>query len=163
MYRWCWKWRILFFFCGQTTYVVGHFKRYSERVLTFWPLICPGLGGMMATLFFTLIEHNTIFIYSTRRIYLLLSSSLPLGRGPSLGVPRFELGLALQQATVARNYLSYAASLCSLSTQKIISTIPQGPKKSRFPGSNHLPLALVIDLPASKALRTGPCISLVYK
>ncbi len=36
--------------------------------------------------------------------------------------------------------------------------ISQGPKKSRFPGPNPLPLALVMYLPASKALRTWPLI-----
>jgi len=29
-------------------------------------------------------------------------------------------------------------------------------KKSRFPGPNPIPLAQVMDLPASEALRTGP-------
>jgi hypothetical protein len=38
------------------------------------------------------------------------------------------------------------------------NAISQGPKKSRFPGPNPLPLALVMYLPASKALRTGPLI-----
>ncbi len=37
--------------------------------------------------------------------------------------------------------------------------ISQGPKKSRFPGSNPLSLFLVMDLPASKALR----INHIYK
>jgi hypothetical protein len=37
-----------------------------------------------------------------------------------------------------------------------------GPKKSRFPWPNPLPLALVMDLPTSKALRTGPYKSLVH-
>ncbi len=32
----------------------------------------------------------------------------------------------------------------------------QGPKKSRFPGPNPLPLALVLDMHASKTLRTRP-------
>jgi hypothetical protein len=32
----------------------------------------------------------------------------------------------------------------------------QGPKKVSIPGPNPIPLALVMDLPASKALRTGP-------
>jgi hypothetical protein len=32
----------------------------------------------------------------------------------------------------------------------------RGPKKSRFPGPNPLPLAQVMDLPASKALHTWP-------
>ncbi len=36
-----------------------------------------------------------------------------------------------------------------------LDAISQGPKKSRFPGSNPLPLFLVMDLPASKALRGG--------
>jgi hypothetical protein len=31
-----------------------------------------------------------------------------------------------------------------------------GPKKSRFPGPNPLPLALVMEMPLSKALHTGP-------
>jgi hypothetical protein len=34
-----------------------------------------------------------------------------------------------------------------------LDAISQGPKKSWFPGPNPLPLALVMDLPASKALR----------
>jgi hypothetical protein len=33
--------------------------------------------------------------------------------------------------------------------------ISRGPKKSRFPGPKSLPLALVRDFPASKALLTG--------
>jgi hypothetical protein len=37
-----------------------------------------------------------------------------------------------------------------------LDTISQGPKKSRFPGPSPLPLALVMDLLASKALRTEP-------
>jgi hypothetical protein len=36
-------------------------------------------------------------------------------------------------------------------------------QKSQFPGLNPLPLALVMDLPASKALRTGPYESYVQK
>ncbi len=39
---------------------------------------------------------------------------------------------------------------------KWLDSISQGPKKSRFPGPNPVLLALVVDLPASKALRTGP-------
>jgi hypothetical protein len=39
------------------------------------------------------------FIYNTRRVPLLFSSLLPLGRGPPLGAePRFELWPAVQQA-----------------------------------------------------------------
>ncbi len=38
-----------------------------------------------------------------------------------------------------------------------------GPKKSRFPGLNPLPLTLVIDLQASKALRKGRYKSQVHK
>jgi hypothetical protein len=34
-----------------------------------------------------------------------------------------------------------------------INAISKGSKKSRFPGPNPLPLALVMDLPASKQLR----------
>jgi hypothetical protein len=37
-----------------------------------------------------------------------------------------------------------------------LDAISQGPKKSRFPGPNPLPLALVMYLHASKTLRTGP-------
>jgi hypothetical protein len=38
-----------------------------------------------------------------------------------------------------------------------LDAISQGPKKSRFPGSmTPLPLALVMDLYASKTLHTGP-------
>jgi hypothetical protein len=37
-----------------------------------------------------------------------------------------------------------------------LDAISQGPKKSQFPGPNPLPLVLVMDFPASKALRTGP-------
>jgi hypothetical protein len=37
-----------------------------------------------------------------------------------------------------------------------LDAISQSPKNSRFPGPNPLPLALVMDLHASKALRTGP-------
>jgi hypothetical protein len=37
-----------------------------------------------------------------------------------------------------------------------LDPISQGPKKSRFPVPNPLPLAQVMDLDASKALRTGP-------
>jgi hypothetical protein len=36
-----------------------------------------------------------------------------------------------------------------------LDAISKGPKKSRFPGPSPLPLALVMDLPASKPLRTG--------
>ncbi len=37
-------------------------------------------------IYFTLIEHTyNIFIYTTRREPLLISSLLPLGRGPPLG------------------------------------------------------------------------------
>jgi hypothetical protein len=37
-----------------------------------------------------------------------------------------------------------------------LDAISQGPKKSLFAGSIPLPLALVMDLLASKALLTGP-------
>jgi hypothetical protein len=37
-----------------------------------------------------------------------------------------------------------------------LDVISQGPKNSRFPGPNPVPLALVMDLQASKTLRTGP-------
>jgi len=37
-----------------------------------------------------------------------------------------------------------------------LDVISQGPKNSRFPGPNPLPLALVMYLHASKTLRTGP-------
>jgi hypothetical protein len=37
-----------------------------------------------------------------------------------------------------------------------LDAISQGPKNSRFPGPNPLPLALVMDLHASKKLRTVP-------
>ncbi len=37
-----------------------------------------------------------------------------------------------------------------------LDDVSQGPKKSRFPGPNPLPLALVMDLHASKTLCTGP-------
>jgi hypothetical protein len=42
-----------------------------------------------------------------------------------------------------------------------LNAISQGPKKSRFPGPIPLPLALVKDLAASKALRTGPYKQLI--
>jgi len=35
----------------------------------------------------------------------------------------------------------------------VISVISQGPKNSRFPGPNPLPLGLVMDLHASKSLK----------
>ncbi len=38
---------------------------------------------------------------------------------------------------------------------KRLDVISRGPKKSRFPGPNPLPLALVMDLPASKAFLKG--------
>jgi len=41
--------------------------------------------------------------------------------------------------------------------------MPQGPKKYRFPGPNPHPLALVMDLPESKALFKGPYESKVHK
>ncbi len=37
----------------------------------------------------------------------------------------------------------------------------QSPKKSRFPGPNPLPLALVMDLHASKTLRTGRAVLII--
>ncbi len=43
-----------------------------------------------------------------------------------------------------------------LSPMKWHRSAVRGPKKSRFPGPNPLPLAQVMDLPASKALHTGP-------
>ncbi len=36
-----------------------------------------------------------------------------------------------------------------------LDAISQGPKNSRFPGPNLLPLALVMDMHASKTLCTG--------
>ncbi len=39
--------------------------------------------------------------------------------------------------------------------QMACDAISKGPKRSRFPGPNPLPLALVMDLPASKPSRTG--------
>ncbi len=46
---------------------------------------------------------------------------------------------------------------------KLHDAITQFLKKSRFQGPNPLPLALVMDLPASKALCTGPYKSWVHK
>ncbi len=37
-----------------------------------------------------------------------------------------------------------------------LDAISQSPKNSLFPGTNPLPLALLMDLHASKTLRTGP-------
>ncbi len=37
-----------------------------------------------------------------------------------------------------------------------LDAISQGPKNSRFPGPNPLPIALIMNLYASKALCTGP-------
>jgi hypothetical protein len=55
-----------------------------------------------ATLFiyFTITEHTyNIFIYNTRRLPLLISSLLPLGRGPPLGCrAEIRTRLAIQQA-----------------------------------------------------------------
>jgi hypothetical protein len=49
-------------------------------------------------IYFTLIEHAyNIFIYTTRQAPLLISSLLPLGKGPPLGwgaEPRIKLGPA---------------------------------------------------------------------
>ncbi len=36
-----------------------------------------------------------------------------------------------------------------------LNAISQGPNNSRIPGPNHLPLALVVDMYASKTLCTG--------
>ncbi len=41
--------------------------------------------------------------------------------------------------------------------------ISQGPKNSQFPGPNPLPLALVMDMHASKTLCTGVYKSQVHK
>jgi hypothetical protein len=38
----------------------------------------------------------------------------------------------------------------------LLDAISQGPKNSHFSGPNPLPLALVMDLHASKTLRMGP-------
>ncbi len=37
-----------------------------------------------------------------------------------------------------------------------VRQVPFGDQKRKFPGSNPLPLAQVIDLPASETLRKGP-------
>ncbi len=47
-------------------------------------------------------------------------------------------------------------SLLRVLKQNAISVISQGPKNSWFPGLNPLPFALVMDLPASEPLHTGP-------
>ncbi len=63
-------------------------------------------------------SRHTIFIYTTRRVPLLLSSLLPMGGGPPPwgAEPRFELGPAVQQADALlsearRTLMSYAALL----------------------------------------------------
>jgi hypothetical protein len=43
---------------------------------------------------------------------------------------------------------------CEMASSQLMSAI-RGPKNSRFPGLNRIPLAQVMDLPASKSLRTG--------
>jgi hypothetical protein len=44
-----------------------------------------------------------------------------------------------------------------------LDAISQGPKNSRIPGSNPLPLAQVMDMHASKTLCTGLYKSKVHK
>ncbi len=44
-----------------------------------------------------------------------------------------------------------------------LDTISQGPKMSRFPGPNPLPLALVIDSARIKSITQGPYKSYVHK
>jgi hypothetical protein len=51
---------------------------------------------------------------------------------------------------------------CEMASSHQASAI-WGLKKSRFPGPNPLPFAQVMDWPASKALRTGPCQSEVHR
>ncbi len=69
---------------------------------------------------FTFTEHTyniLFFIYNTRRVPLLISSLLPIDRGPPLlwgAEPRFELGPSIQQADALlseprRTLLSHAA------------------------------------------------------
>jgi hypothetical protein len=44
-----------------------------------------------------------------------------------------------------------------------LNAISQGPKNSRYPGPNPLPLTLIVYLHASKTLRMGPYKSKVLK
>jgi hypothetical protein len=52
--------------------------------------------------------------------------------------------------------------LCEMASNCQESAI-WGPKKSRFPGPNPLPLTQVMYLPAAKTLRTGPHQSEVHR
>jgi hypothetical protein len=58
-------------------------------------------------------------------------------------------------------YITYFVPQMALSQR--LDVISQGPKKNPFPGPNPLPLALVMDLPGSKALRMRPYKSYVHK
>jgi hypothetical protein len=57
------------------------------------------------------------------------------------------------------NSLLYPGTVVLLRFQRLLFQLLPNPKKSRFPGPNPLPLALVMELTLSKALRTGPCKS----
>ncbi len=58
-------------------------------------------------------------------------------------------------------FTAFRALMTALGPREIalayrLDAITRGPKNSRFPGPNPFPLALAMDLHASKTLRTGP-------
>ncbi len=87
------------------------------------------------------------------QVPLCTCSSIPLRMGP-------ETSLV---GSCTQNHLSTSTFLGPKWLAYRLDAISQGPKNSRIPGPNPLPLALVMDLHASKTVCTGLYISKVQK